>query len=140
MLSSATHGKITKISDHLESVTMIWFYVTQHLRIIFLNIFINWHFELRLHHSIENDIKTLKYFLESQQLLSIYEILATKSSKTLECVRKLSKSSKFGSKIAKNIVQVNLWCKNNNVTIITLWKYYYMIIFRRSAIKYVCII
>ena len=67
-----------------------------------------------------------------------------KSSKTLECVRNLSKSSKFGSKIAKNIVknivQVNLWCKNNNETIITLWKYYYMIIFRRSAMKYVCII
>ena len=40
----------------------------------------------------------------------------------------------------KKIVQVNLWCKNNNVTIITLWKYYYMIIFRRSAMKYVCII
>ena len=140
MLSCATYYFMTIIFNHLESVTLTWFCITQHLRIIFLNIFINWHFELRLHHSIENDIKTLKFFLESQQLLSIYEISATKSSKTLECVRKLSKSSKFGSKITKNIVQVNLWCKNNNETIITLSKYYYMIIFRRSAMKYVCII
>ena len=58
---------------------------------------------------------------------------AQNARKCSHAVKKLKIGSKNSSKSLKTIVQVNLWCKNNKKTITILWKYYYMIIFLRSA-------